>query len=77
VSPTEQEERLRAVLARSAWCDYLQLTSTEKLVMKTIREATAAYAKVLADKTYVLRKVREVGMCALSAHGSTRSTKDA
>jgi hypothetical protein len=45
--------------------------------MKTIREATAAYAKVLADKTYMLRKVREVGMCALSAHGSTRSTKDA
>lgn len=46
-------------------------TEEQTVDMKIVRQATAAYAKVMEDllpigpdKTYILRKIREVGMWA-------------
>lgn len=51
--------------------DYLKPTDDQIRIMQIVRHNTWAYAKVLdehlpdgPDKTYVLRKVREVGMWA-------------
>jgi hypothetical protein len=51
--------------------EYLKPTEAQMAQMRAVRSATADYAAVLAlllpagaDKTYVLRKVRECGMWA-------------
>jgi hypothetical protein len=51
--------------------EYLKPTDTQVIVMAGVRKATADYAAALdnilppgADKTYILRKVREIGMWA-------------
>lgn len=51
--------------------EYLKPTETQIADMQTVREATRDYANKLdmilpagPDKTYVLRKLREVGMWA-------------
>lgn len=64
---------------------YLSPTNEQKAVMQTVRSASAAYAALLdvhipegPDKTYLLRKLREVAMWANMAitrgpDGSPRS----
>jgi hypothetical protein len=51
--------------------EYLKPTNEQIAKMSVLRQATAEYASVLnealpdgADKTYILRKVREIGMWA-------------
>lgn len=51
--------------------DYLKPTDSQLAQMNTVREATRDYANFLnahlragPDKTYILRKVREIGMWA-------------
>lgn len=51
--------------------EYLKPTDEQIAQMATLRQATAIYALTLdtalpagADKTYILRKVREIGMWA-------------
>lgn len=55
----------------SSTFDYLNPTDEQKASMHTVRTAAATYAGVLlanvpegADRTYLLRKLREVGMWA-------------
>ena len=55
----------------SSTFEFLKPTEEQVAVMATVRAATSQYAAFLdqtltpgADKTYILRKVREIGMWA-------------